>query len=189
MPIKRQNISKSIHGIALQSMESNANFPSNMTSNPSTLTSERSAFEARTSSRHPVADLNWDDAAQSFVDDFTQALWLTWLDRASTLPSSDVPAGYCLAPIEPSNALLMSMAIRYDHALALPGYYDQFSAFMAKSNTPDGALVHVATHAQRLASTLSTMRQLHEEVVGKGFYNPLDESRHQSFFEQNHPST
>lgn len=164
------------------------NLINSMTSTQPTLASERSAFEARTASRHPDSDLSWDHAEQCYADDFIHALWLAWLDRASTFPSADAPAGYCLAPIEPSNALLMSMAIRFDHALALPGYYDQFSAFMAQS-TKGVAPAPAATHAQRLASTLSTMRQLHEEVVGKGFYNPLNESRHQSLFEQNHPST
>lgn len=63
--------------------------------------------------------------------------------------------GKALIPTEPSDALLKSMAIRYDHGLAIPGYYDQT---MFKSDT---------SHKERLEST---MRQLHEEVVGMGFY-------------------
>jgi hypothetical protein len=63
------------------------------------------------------------------------------------------------APVDPSPGLLMSMAIRYDHALGLPGYYD--GALFSGSGV---------THAQRLESTLRTMRQLWEEVVGQGFY-------------------
>lgn len=68
------------------------------------------------------------------------------------------PKGYALIPIEPTEALLESMAVRYDHGLACPGYYDQA---MFKSDI---------SHKERLESTVRTMRQLHEEVVGVGFY-------------------
>lgn len=65
-------------------------------------------------------------------------------------------------PKEPSPGLLMSMALRYDHALGCDGYYD----------SPESGI----THAQRLKSTLSTMRQIYEEVAGTGFYAPDKES-------------
>ncbi len=70
-------------------------------------------------------------------------------------------AGYQVVSVEPPDELLMSMAIRYDHGLGCAGYYDQ------PSMQRDGV-----THAIRLRSTLTTMRQLHEEVVGTGFYRP-----------------
>ena len=63
-------------------------------------------------------------------------------------------------PLEPPYELLVSMAIRYDHGLGCPGYYDSFPIQLG------------ATHKQRLDSTISVMRQLYEEVVGKGFYSP-----------------
>lgn len=63
-----------------------------------------------------------------------------------------------LVPVEPTDALLRSMAIRYDHGLGVPGYYDQPPV------ARDGI-----THEMRLKSALTTMRQLHEEVVGTGF--------------------
>lgn len=65
-------------------------------------------------------------------------------------------------PKEPPPGLLMSMAIRYDHGLGMPGFYDS------------GIYTDVTgiTHAQRLDSTLRTMRQLYEEVSGHGFYRP-----------------
>lgn len=66
--------------------------------------------------------------------------------------------GKALIPIEPSDALLQSMAVRYDHGLTIPGYYDQP---MFKSDI---------SHRERLQSTIRTMRQLHEDVVGMGFY-------------------
>lgn len=59
-------------------------------------------------------------------------------------------------PINPPDSLLLSMAIRYDHGLGVPGYYDMLGA---------------GEHQKRLNSTLTVMRQLHQEVVGKGFYH------------------
>lgn len=68
---------------------------------------------------------------------------------------------------EPPPGLLMSMAIRYDHALGCPGYYDS-EFFKAQG----------VTHAQRLEGTLRTMRQLWEEVTGRGFYSPEREAEY-----------
>lgn len=61
---------------------------------------------------------------------------------------------------EPSPGLLMSMAMRYDHGLGMPGYYDQEIFQLAGS----------PAHILRLESALITMRQLWEEVTGNGFY-------------------
>ena len=62
---------------------------------------------------------------------------------------------------EPSLGLLMSMEIRYDHALGIPGHYDS------------GIYKHLGvTHQQRLENTISTMRQLWEEIAGQGFWSP-----------------
>lgn len=67
---------------------------------------------------------------------------------------------------EPPPGLLMSMAVRYDHGLGVPGYYDQ----VIFSGIGDGE--GGVTHAMRLESTMRTMRQLWEEVTGRGFYRP-----------------
>ena len=72
----------------------------------------------------------------------------------------DVADGFVVVPTEPSRELLMSMAIRFDHGLGCPGYYDSPMVSNGKS------------HQQRLESTIRIMRQLHEEVVGRGFYSP-----------------
>lgn len=64
-------------------------------------------------------------------------------------------------PKEPPLALLISMAVRSDHGLGVPGYYDQ-AIFGG-----DGI-----GHARRLEAAIGTMRQLYEEVSGHGFYNP-----------------
>ena len=70
-------------------------------------------------------------------------------------------AGTVRVPVEPTPELLRSMAIRYDHGLGVEGYYDQ-PIFGAEN----------VGHAKRLEATIRTMRQLHEEVVGTGFYRP-----------------
>jgi len=62
-------------------------------------------------------------------------------------------------PKEPTPGVLMSMALRYDHALGCPGYYDG-----------DWTKTTGITHAQRLESTLSHMRKIYEEVARQGFY-------------------
>lgn len=69
-------------------------------------------------------------------------------------------------PKEPSSGLLMSMAIRYDHGLGVPGFYDSLPIQLG------------VTHAQRLESALGTMRQLYEEVSGYGFYSPEREDQY-----------
>lgn len=71
--------------------------------------------------------------------------------------SGEQPIKTVMVPAEPPRALLISMAIRYDHGLGVPGYYD--------------TLGNSEAHQQRLESTISIMSQLYEEVVGKGFYS------------------
>lgn len=78
---------------------------------------------------------------------------------AARLEGQGVPEGWRLVPAEPTDELLMSMAIRYDHGLGVPGYYDQ--PIFGGENIG---------HEARLRTALTTMRQLHEEVVGAGFH-------------------
>jgi hypothetical protein len=69
------------------------------------------------------------------------------------------PAGSAIPlPKTPPDALLHSMAIRYDHGLAIPGHYD------TQPDTDGGE------HERRYQATITTMRQLYEEVSGHGFY-------------------
>ena len=72
-----------------------------------------------------------------------------------------------VAPSEPPPGLLMSMALRMDHGLGVPGYYDQQ---MFGSEAP--------THKQRLEAALITARQMWEEVTGHGFYRPEKEAEY-----------
>jgi hypothetical protein len=71
-----------------------------------------------------------------------------------------------ILPKEPPPGLLMSMAIRFDHALGIPGYYDQ------------PLYAAVTSHDQRLRATIGQMRQLYEEVSGHGFYQPESEEKY-----------
>jgi hypothetical protein len=68
-------------------------------------------------------------------------------------------------PREAPPGLLVSMAIRADHGLGCPGYYDtpMFSS--------DGI-----GHKRRMEAAVATARQMHEEVVGTGFYTPEREA-------------
>lgn len=68
--------------------------------------------------------------------------------------------GCVIRPKQPTPGLLMSMAIRADHGLAIPGYYDQ-PIFGAEN----------IGHARRLEVALTSARQQHEEVIGTGFYS------------------
>lgn len=98
----------------------------------------------------------WTDESEA-----TRDQWRFMARAAITAYEAAKPSGWVSVPVEPSDALLQSMAIRYDHGLGLPGYYDQ-PIFGAEN----------VGHARRLEATITTMRQLHEEVVGTGFYRP-----------------
>lgn len=83
-------------------------------------------------------------------------------DRLSDAQRAEIEAaGYVIIPREPSPGLLMSMAIRSDHALGMPGYYD--NPLFAERGI---------THKMRLEAALTAARQAHEEVVCAGFYKP-----------------
>lgn len=77
-----------------------------------------------------------------------------------------VPEGYVLVPVEPTPGVLMSMALRSDHALAFPGHYDH--KLLRYPGAP--------THQQRLDSALGLARSHYEEVVGAGFYSTEKEA-------------
>lgn len=74
----------------------------------------------------------------------------------------------CCIPVDPPDGLLKSMALRYNHAFGL-------SNGMSDEEILETRKIFPISGKQYLTSTeksaiLSTMRQLHEEVVGKGFY-------------------
>lgn len=65
--------------------------------------------------------------------------------------------------LRPSLGLLMSMAVRSDHGLGVPGFYDSLPGIW-----PGGSV----THAQRVEAAIVSMRQILEEAAGTGFYRP-----------------
>jgi hypothetical protein len=68
-----------------------------------------------------------------------------------------LPNNWIAVPRNPSIEQLTSMAMRSDHGLGLPGYYDQpmFGSDIS--------------HDDRLCATITSMRQLYEEATGQGF--------------------
>lgn len=78
------------------------------------------------------------------------------------------PETHVVIPKKPSDGVLMSMAVRSDHGLAVPGYYDE-SAFA-------GSIQFPISHKKRLEGTISSMRQLYEEVAREGFYSDEQEA-------------
>lgn len=87
---------------------------------------------------------------------------LPW-PREAIVPAA--PDGYALVPVSPTDGLLASMALRYDHGVFMPA-------------DPRASLLPVSEEARtrRINSIITTMRQLHEEVVGAGFYRPESEA-------------
>lgn len=68
--------------------------------------------------------------------------------------------------------LLMSIALRLDHAIGMPGYYDQ----EILGGKP-------GDHARRLEMLLSDARRAYEEITGTGFYSPDKEAAYASMAE------
>lgn len=100
---------------------------------------------------------------------------LVWVNESdlhslSSMSTSGHKTKSCLTglPNTPPPGLLMSMALRYDHALGIPGYYDNLPIQLGMS------------HDERLKSTLSMMRQLYEEISGRGFYRHEREAEYAS---------
>jgi hypothetical protein len=72
-------------------------------------------------------------------------------------------------PKTPTPGILMSMALRVDHGLGCPGYYDQFNV----------------SHARRLEVALSDARKQYEEIAGTGFYHIDREEYYLSLIPEN----
>lgn len=92
---------------------------------------------------------------------------------ASAPTSAPVGVDAVMVPKEPSEGVLVSMAIRYDHGLGVPGYYDH-PLFGGENGG----------HKRRMESTVAKMRQLYEEVVGAGFYSREREEEYAAIAQQ-----
>jgi hypothetical protein len=88
-----------------------------------------------------------------------QGQWILALEIARAVAESDVQQEAVVIPKNPSDGLLMSIAIRLDHALGMPGYYDRQPGVRY-------------SHARALEMALSDARRAHEEITGEGFYTP-----------------
>jgi hypothetical protein len=130
------------------------------------------------------------EAAIGVIDD-AQAEWRpgtmiriglpveSWRAVLSALRASDTGRSEAEAKgAHASPGLAMSMALRYDHAIARPGYYDW------TGGAPGFGEKQPGRHAQRLAGTIGSMRQLWEEATGHGFYRPERESEYVAMAER-----
>ena len=122
-------------------------------------------------------------AAQAVIRRWHTPLWkrsestakfIQDLERAVLHTQADPLAGP--VPATPSQGRLMSMAIRYDHALGMPGYYDSIAQCPGE-------------HARRVEGTLTWMRQLYEEATGQGFYRLELESRYVTLYQESQAKT
>lgn len=114
--------------------------------------------ELQDNSTHPTIDYLRDDV------DYIRWALMERKKKAEQPPAANAAQDVVTIPVNPTDGLLMSMALRYDHGLGLAGYYDQFPRWEGD------------THEKRLAATISDMRKIHEEVVGTGFYRPEKEA-------------
>lgn len=82
------------------------------------------------------------------------------LKQASRIIAALDAAGFSIVPKEPPPGLLISMAMRHNHA------------FLFAPQTVGGVRVGSGVPPEYRENVLSSMRQLHEEVVGTGFWSP-----------------
>jgi hypothetical protein len=75
----------------------------------------------------------------------------------------------CVIPKVPTIGILMSMALRRDHALGCPGYYDQFGQ----------------SHSRMVEVALEDTKKQYEEIVGTGFYHADREDYYCSLIPEN----
>jgi len=155
--------------------------------------SMREEFEAWFFGKKGITELGADN--NPYASSHAQAAWWAWqASRDAVVIELPEPAqsailaliaevealreerkGKALVPIEPSPGLLMRMAIRNNHGLGIPRYYDQ--PLLIKAN-------HGVTHARLLQRAISEMRKIHDEVVGDGFYSAERDSCYAAIADQ-----
>lgn len=86
--------------------------------------------------------------------------------------SGEMPKNYVLVSKKPTQALLVSMATRFRHDFMGSTREEVLEA------DKDNPFASFAMSQQEKEYLLSTMTQLHEEVVGEGFYHPNLEQRY-----------
>lgn len=127
---------------------------------------EREAFEAWCLKHANKVDANMllHRRGAGYSQTAVDGMWAAWNARAARSQQQQ----QWRLPKEPPPGLLTSMAIRSDHGLGVPGYYDELATM--------GLTVAGVSHAKRMEATLRVMRQLYEEVSGHGFYSPEKEA-------------
>lgn len=78
---------------------------------------------------------------------------------------------YAVIPKKPNRKLLESMALRQNHAFNAPNDFGSDEEIERARKSDDFAITARLTLTSReKESALITMQQIHEEVVGNGFY-------------------
>jgi hypothetical protein len=109
-------------------------------------------------------------AAQELLDELYTIPVTREVHRAVCHLRTALAADTVEVPRVPSEGRLVSMAIRDDHGLGVPGYYDN------PMFKPARALI--APHQKRMESAMARMRQLYEEAIGLDFYQPEREDEY-----------
>lgn len=85
---------------------------------------------------------------------------------------------YAVIPVKPSKELLISMAIREDHAFGIPHDFnsDEEILIAREDNLNPWRQMQAKLNLTQKEkdSRLVTLSQIHEEVVGRGFYRHGD---------------
>lgn len=92
--------------------------------------------------------------------------------------NSKVLKNYTIVPVNPPRELLVSMAIRDNHGFGFScGFTDEEIREQRKNNP----MFNYLNTKEERENILSSFRQIHEEVVGTGFYEYWDEENNRKY--------
>ena len=121
--------------------------------------------------REQTLDEWWSSVIKRAFEQRHSEAYIAWHDMQAATAAA-VPPGHVVVPVEPTIGRLMSMAIRDDHGLGVPGFYDNLSFTAGGPYWPP--------HQQRIEAAIARMRQLYEEATGQGFYTPEREDEYRA---------
>ncbi len=91
--------------------------------------------------------------------------------------SGDLPQNYILVSQKPSQGLLISMATRFRHDFMMPSR-EEIQQQNQQNQIPDSPFLAFNMTQREKDNLLTSMNQLHEEMVREGFYQPSFENRY-----------
>lgn len=128
------------------------------------------SFSRNEASYSVFRDGEWQPGRYALLDHPIEAAKEINSALSDILGTAVFPEGYALVPLMPSRGLLISMAVRDDHAFLL-------------DRDPSNLFAGGVEPASR-ESTLRSMAQLYEEAIGRGFYSPEREQSYVESFER-----